>query len=87
MATPTAPPPQGPSYAPPRRASCRSPNPVVDGLRCLCLRRWVGARMLAGATDLVAGHREQSWTVLGADWLAVIPGEAFLAHLTDQRRS
>jgi hypothetical protein len=30
---------------------------------------------------------EQSWTVLGADWLPVIPVEAFLAHLTDQRRS
>ena len=43
--------------------------------------------MLSGATDLVTGHREQSWTVLGADWLAVIPGEAFLAYLTDQRRS
>jgi hypothetical protein len=43
--------------------------------------------MLAGATDLVAGHREQSWTVLGADWLPVIPVEAFLVHLTDQRRS
>jgi len=30
---------------------------------------------------------EQSWTVLGADWLPVIPVEEFLAHLTDQRRS
>ncbi len=43
--------------------------------------------MHAGATDLVAGHREQSWTALGADWLPGIPVEAFLAHLTDQRRS
>ena len=30
---------------------------------------------------------EQSWTVVGADWLPVLPVEAFLAHLTDQRRS
>ena len=36
---------------------CRSPNPVVDGLRRLCPRSGVGARMLSGATDLVAGHR------------------------------
>ena len=30
---------------------------------------------------------EQSWTVVGSDRLPVLPVEAFLAHLTDQRRS
>ena len=87
MATPTARPPQGPSYAPPRRArvgprtlsSTAYVASVYDVGRepgCLLVQR-------ISSPDIV----EQSWTVLGADWLPVIPVEAFLAHLTDQRRS
>jgi integrase/recombinase XerD len=30
---------------------------------------------------------EESWTVLGDDWLPVLPVEQFLSHLSDQRRS
>lgn len=30
---------------------------------------------------------DQSWTVVGSDWLPVMPVETLLAHLTDQRRS
>lgn len=87
MATPTARPPQGPSYAPPRQAP--------EGPRTLSLTAYVASVYDVGwepgcwlvqrisSPDIA----EQSWTVLGADWLPVIPVEAFLAHLTDQRRS
>jgi integrase/recombinase XerD len=30
---------------------------------------------------------EESWTVLGDDWLPVLPVEQSLSHLSDQRRS
>ena len=66
---------------------CRSPNPVVDGFVASAYDVgwepgcWLVQRI--SSPDIA----EQSWTVLGADWLPVIPVEEFLAHLTDQRRS
>ena len=77
MATPTARPPQGPSYAPPRQA-CVDP-------RTLSLTAYVASVHEVGwepGCSLVQrisspDIAEQSWTVLGADWL---PVEAFLVH-------
>jgi len=75
------------SYAPPRQARV--------GPRTLSLTAYVASVYDVGwepgcwlvqrisSPDIA----EQSWTVLGADWLPVIPVEEFLAHLTDQRRS
>lgn len=33
------------------------------------------------------GGLEESWTLLGPDWVPVVPVDEFLSHLTDQRRS
>ena len=33
------------------------------------------------------GGLEESWTLLGRDWVPVAPVDQFLSHLTDQRRS
>lgn len=88
MATPTARPPQGPSYAPPRRARVgpRTPSLTAYVASVYDVERETGC-FLVQRISLPDIAEQQSWTVLGADWLPVIPVEAFLAHLTDQRRS